>query len=225
MRAASRGLAGSRVDLAPGRQPSLRQSSRSRFDRFELDVVAREVHERLLERSLLRRQLVERRSGEPRPMSPICAAVRPRTSISPPGSASTTTSGPASSSRSRGAAASGRGRRLPRSAGGRTSSMLMSAIKPAAADHDQVIGGQRHLAHQVGRDEDRAALGCEPPQQVAHPVNPLRVEPVDRLVEHHRLRISDQRRRDPEPLTHAERELARALACAPPGDRRARSAR
>ena len=32
-------------------------------------------------------------------------------------------------------------------------------MQPAAADHDEVVGGQRHLAHQVGGDEDRAALG------------------------------------------------------------------
>ena len=43
------------------------------------------------------------------------------------------------------------------------------------------------------------------------PVDAFRVEPVDRLVEHHRLRIAEQRRCDAEPLAHAERELAGAL--------------
>ncbi len=52
---------------------------------------------------------------------------------------------------------------------------------------------------------------CEPSQQVPHPVDSFRVEPVDGLVEHHRLRIADQRRRDPEPLPHPERELAGPL--------------
>ena len=81
----------------------------------------------------------------------------------------------------------------------------------AAADHDQVVGGERHLAHQVRRDEHRPSLGREPLQQVAHPVDALRVEPVDRLVEHHRVRVAEERRGDPEPLAHPERELARAL--------------
>ena len=31
--------------------------------------------------------------------------------------------------------------------------------QPAAADHDQVLGGQRHLAHQVAGDEDGPAPG------------------------------------------------------------------
>ena len=84
--------------------------------------------------------------------------------------------------------------------------------QPAAADHDQVVGGQRHLAHQVRRDEDRAALGGERLEQVADPVDALRVEAVDRLVEQQRLRVAEQRGRDAEPLAHAERELAGALA-------------
>ena len=82
----------------------------------------------------------------------------------------------------------------------------------AAADHDQVVGGERHLAHEVGGDEDRAALGREPLEEVAHPVDALRVEAVDRLVEHHRLRVAEERLRDAEALAHAERELAGALA-------------
>ena len=43
-------------------------------------------------------------------------------------------------------------------------------------------------------------------------MDPFRVEPVDGLVEHHGLRVTDQRRGDPEPLPHAERELARSLS-------------
>ena len=41
--------------------------------------------------------------------------------------------------------------------------------QPAAPDDDQVVGRQRHLAHQVGGDEDRAALGGERLEQVADP--------------------------------------------------------
>ena len=39
----------------------------------------------------------------------------------------------------------------------------------------------------------------------------FRVEAVDGLVEHHRLRIAEERSRDAEPLPHAERELSGAL--------------
>jgi hypothetical protein len=74
-----------------------------------------------------------------------------------------------------------------------------------------VVGGERHLAHQVRRDEDRAALGREALQQRAHPVNPLGVEPVDRLVEHDGRRVAEQCGGDSEPLPHPQRELPRAL--------------
>ena len=40
----------------------------------------------------------------------------------------------------------------------------------------------------------------------------LGVEAVDRLVEHERVRVAEQRRRDPEPLPHAERERPGPLA-------------
>ena len=40
----------------------------------------------------------------------------------------------------------------------------------------------------------------------------LGVEAVDRLVEEHRLRVAEERGGDAEPLAHAERELAGALA-------------
>jgi hypothetical protein len=42
-------------------------------------------------------------------------------------------------------------------------------------------------------------------------VDAFGVEAVDRLVEHHRLRIAEQRSRDAEPLSHSERERPRAL--------------
>ncbi len=84
--------------------------------------------------------------------------------------------------------------------------------QPAAPDHDQVLGGQRHLAHQVRGDEHRAAFGGQLLEQVAHPLDALRVKAVDRLVEHHGVGIAEQRRGDPEALSHAERERAGALA-------------
>ena len=84
--------------------------------------------------------------------------------------------------------------------------------QPAAPDHDQMLGGQRHLAHQVRGEEHRAALGGELLEQVADPLDPLGVEAVGRLVEDQDLRVGEQRRGDPEPLAHAERELPDALA-------------
>ena len=76
--------------------------------------------------------------------------------------------------------------------------------QPAAAYHDQMIGSQCHLAHQMRRDEHCATLRGEPSKEVAHPVDPFGIQSVDGLVEHHRLRIADQRRRDSQPLTHPE---------------------
>jgi len=49
---------------------------------------------------------------------------------------------------------------------------------PAAADHDQPVGHQRHLGQQVAGDEDRAALAAQLPQHVAQPVDAVRVQAV-----------------------------------------------
>jgi hypothetical protein len=83
--------------------------------------------------------------------------------------------------------------------------------QPAAADHDQVFGGQRHLAHQVRGHEHGAALVRQAAQQGADPQHPLGVQAVDRLVQHHRGRVAEQRSRDPEALAHPEGEPAHAL--------------
>ncbi len=84
--------------------------------------------------------------------------------------------------------------------------------QPAAADHDQVVGGQGHLAHEVTRDEDRPALGRERLQHRADPQDALGIEPVDRLVEHQHAGITEQCGRDTQPLAHAQRERVGALA-------------
>ena len=57
---------------------------------------------------------------------------------------------------------------------------------------DEVLGGEGHLAHQVRRHEHGAALGGEVLQEVADPEDPLGVEPVDGLVEHHGLGITEE---------------------------------
>ena len=82
------------------------------------------------------------------------------------------------------------------------------------ADDHVVLGHQLHLAHQVRRDEDGAALAGEVLEQVADPEDALGVEAVDRLVEHHDLRIAEEGAGDAEALAHAEREAAAAA----PGD-------
>src|SRR6266700_6582373 len=60
------------------------------------------------------------------------------------------------------------------------------------------------------------ALGGQRPQQLAHPHDALRVQAVERLVQQQHRRVAQQRRRDPQPLRHAQRE-APGLA---PGHRR-----
>ncbi|GAB3980669.1 hypothetical protein GCM10027615_59670 [Plantactinospora veratri] len=76
------------------------------------------------------------------------------------------------------------------------------------ADDDEVVGGQRHLAHQVAGDEDGPALRRQPLHEVADPEDALRIEAVDRFVEQQHRCIAEQRGGDAEPLRHAERESA-----------------
>ena len=84
--------------------------------------------------------------------------------------------------------------------------------EPAAADHDQVIRGVLHLRHQMAGDQHRPALGRQRAHQRPDPHDALRIEAVDRLVEHEDLRIAEQGGGDAEPLAHAEREPLAPLA-------------
>ena len=52
--------------------------------------------------------------------------------------------------------------------------------------------------------QDRPALRGPGPEQVAHPPDALRVQPIRQLVEDQHLRVPEQRRRDAETLAHAE---------------------
>ena len=72
--------------------------------------------------------------------------------------------------------------------------------------------GLRHLTHQVGRHEHRVPVRGQILEHGSHPADALRVQAVDRLVQHHGLRVAQQRRGHPEPLTHAEGEPADPLA-------------
>jgi hypothetical protein len=78
----------------------------------------------------------------------------------------------------------------------------------AAADDDEPVGGQGHLAHEVAGDQDRAAFGGEGAQQLADPLDALGVEAVDRFVEEQSRRVAQQRRGDAEALAHPEGEPA-----------------
>lgn len=78
--------------------------------------------------------------------------------------------------------------------------------EPAAADDDEVVDGQRRLAHQMAGHEDGAPLCRLVPHEVTDPQDAFRVEPVDRLVEHQDGGVAEQRRGDSQPLTHAQGE-------------------
>ncbi len=84
--------------------------------------------------------------------------------------------------------------------------------QPTTADHDEVLGGQRHLAHQVRGDEHRPTLGRQPLEQIADPPDALRVQAVHRLVQDHGRGVAQQGGRDPQPLTHPEGEATRPFA-------------
>ena len=66
------------------------------------------------------------------------------------------------------------------------------ADESAAANDDEMIGRDRHLAHQVPGEEHRARLGCEALQEVSAPPDPFGIQPVDGLVEDERLGIPQQ---------------------------------
>ena len=79
------------------------------------------------------------------------------------------------------------------------------AHQPAPVDHDDVIDGLCDLAQHVTRHQHGPAARRALTQQDAQPADALRVQPVQRLVQHQDLRIAEQRRRQPEPLAHPGR--------------------
>src|SRR5690606_37271100 len=50
---------------------------------------------------------------------------------------------------------------------------------PPATDDEELVRGLRHLAHEVGGEEDRAAVVGEVADHRADPLDPLGVEAVD----------------------------------------------
>jgi hypothetical protein len=76
----------------------------------------------------------------------------------------------------------------------------------SAPDDDEMIRGQRHLGHEMARDQDRPPFRGEGAQQMADPEDAFRVEAVDGFVEDEDRGIAEQCGGDAEPLSHAERE-------------------
>src|SRR6202453_5480694 len=66
---------------------------------------------------------------------------------------------------------------------------------PAAAHHDQVVGGVLELAHQVARHQDGTAPGGEVAEERAYPVDAFGIQAVERLVEHQHRRGGGPRAR------------------------------
>lgn len=54
----------------------------------------------------------------------------------------------------------------------------------AAGQDDDAVGERSDLLHDVARQQDAAALGAQPPQEVAHGAAGRHIEPVGGLVEH-----------------------------------------
>ncbi len=76
------------------------------------------------------------------------------------------------------------------------SSTVPEVMNLPAADHDDLVRADRHLAHEVRRDEDGTPLLCEGAEEVADPANALGVEPVHGFVEEQDPRIAQERAGD-----------------------------
>src|SRR3954451_5461910 len=83
--------------------------------------------------------------------------------------------------------------------------------QPAAADDDEVLRGQRHLAHEVAGHEHGPAAPGEGVHELADPDDALGVEAVHRLVVHQDLWIAEHGGGDAEALGHAQGEAADPL--------------
>jgi hypothetical protein len=72
----------------------------------------------------------------------------------------------------------------------------------------EMTRGVLQLAHQMAGHQHGAALPGQRRQQGTHPYDAFGVQTVERLVQHEHRRVAEQRRRDPEPLPHAQGEAA-----------------
>nr|AWS27355.1 FunJ4 [Streptosporangium sp. KD35] len=83
--------------------------------------------------------------------------------------------------------------------------------QPAPPDDEHVVNGLGHLAHQMAGQQHRPAFRGERAHQVTRPADALGVQSVHRLVQENDAGITQQRRRDAQPLPHTERETPDAL--------------
>ena len=93
--------------------------------------------------------------------------------------------------------------RLTRAAGHEVSDRGLGDQLALADDHE-VVGGQRHLGHEVARYEHRAPFTGELLAQGAHPADALGIEAVHRLVEQQHPRVAQKGGGDTQALAHAE---------------------
>ena len=201
---------------------SLKISARDQAGHDGPPVAAGELEVDLLQRASRPARARRSRAGARRSRGRSARRVRSRTTISAP---------------------SPRDRRARRRAGARPS---LRDVRPgdlhpaAAAGHDL---GQRRLRDASGPCvmtttssavcatsastwlETRIARpsAARRAQEVAQPADALRVQAVGRLVEHEHARVAEQRRRQAEPLAHAERVAAGAPVGRVARARRARS--
>ena len=85
---------------------------------------------------------------------------------------------------------------------------------PTTPDHDHVVCGQGHLAHQVTRNENGSSGAGKIAHESADPRDAFRVETVDGFVENEDLRVAEEGRSDAEPLAHPQGEgLRSTLRC------------
>src|SRR6266511_2752051 len=76
--------------------------------------------------------------------------------------------------------------------------------EPALLDDEHLVADLLDLVQEMAREQHRAALARELAHERADLALARRIEAVRRLVEDHERRITEQRRRDTEPLAHAE---------------------
>ena len=81
----------------------------------------------------------------------------------------------------------------------------------ALADHHQPVRGLLHLRKQMRRHHDRFPLLRQGADCAPHPAHPLRVQPIDGLIQNQVLRIPQQGGRHPHALLHAQRIAANPL--------------
>jgi len=178
----------------------------------KLDRLAGQLHEGVLERGLAGSQFVEDDPADVGRERPISSASTPWTldhvggrRFRTPGRRGAATASP----RRAACGEAGRGRRYVKLLG---SAPAPRRRRSACLCRSRSGGRPSPPSRSSGVRTRRRSLpsAARPLSRFADPEDPLRVESVDRLVEHHHARIGEQRRGDPEPLAHAERKRCRA---------------